>query len=321
MRVTCYVLRDFMANQIDKKILDFLEYLEVDKGLAQATITNYGFYLNRFAEFMAERGVTTVEKISKELVHKFRLMLSRSTDRDGETLKKNTQNYHLIALRGFLKYLIKNDIKTLEPDKIELAKQEQRQVDFLEGTDLEKLLDAPLNTSQPKIIKLRDKAILELFFSTGLRVSELAKLEQSKINLNKDEFSVRGKGKKVRLVFLSERARDHIKKYLNKRHDTNPHLFIGHDRASYGGEEHITPRSIERLVSRYARLAGIMKIVTPHTLRHSYATDLLINGADIRSVQAMLGHSSITTTQVYTHVTDQQLRNVYKTFHGKRRKT
>jgi site-specific recombinase XerD len=309
-----------MSTTLDKKILDFLEYLEVDKGLSPATITNYSFYLNRFADFMAERGVTSVEKISKELVHKFRLMLSRATDRDGEALKKNTQNYHLIALRGFLKYLIKNDFKTLGPDKIELAKQEQRQVDFLEGSDLEKLLDAPLNTNQPEIIKLRDKAMLELFFSTGLRVSELAKLTQDQINLNKDEFSVRGKGKKVRVVFLSERARDHIKKYLAKRHDTNPHLFIGHDRASYGGEEHITPRSIERLVSKYSRLAGIMKSVTPHTLRHSYATDLLINGADIRSVQSMLGHSSITTTQVYTHITDRQLRDVYKAFHGKRKK-
>ncbi len=309
-----------MANQIDKKVLDFLEYLEVDRGLSQATIANYSFYLNRFADFMAERGVTTVEKISKELVHKFRLMLSRTTDRDGELLKKNTQNYHLIAVRGFLKYLIKNDIKALEPDKIELAKQEQRQVDFLDGSDLEKLLAAPLSTNQPQIIKLRDKAILELFFSTGLRVSELAKLTQDQINLNKDEFSVRGKGKKVRVVFLSPRAAEYLKKYLAARHDPNPHLFIGHDRASSDTEEPITPRSIERIVNKYSRLAGIMKSVTPHTLRHSYATDLLINGADIRSVQAMLGHASITTTQVYTHVTDQQLRNVYKAFHGKRKK-
>jgi len=309
-----------MANNLDKKILDFLEYLEVDKGLSQATITNYGFYLNRFADFAEERGVKMPEKISKEIVHKWRLMLSRATDRDGETLKKNTQNYHLIALRGFLKYLIKNDIKTLSPDKIELAKQEMRQVDFLEGSDLEKLLDAPLNARNPEIIKLRDKAILELFFSSGLRVSELAKLTQEQINLNKDEFSVRGKGKKVRVVFLSERARHYLKKYLDKRHDTNPHLFIGHDRASHGGEQPITPRSIERLVSKYARLVGIMKQVTPHTLRHSYATDLLMNGADIRSVQSMLGHSSITTTQVYTHITDQQLRDVYKAFHGKRQR-
>jgi site-specific recombinase XerD len=310
----------YMANNLDKKILDFLEYLEVDKGLSQATIVNYGFYLNRFADFAAERGITAAEKISQELVHKFRLMLSRATDREGEVLKKNTQNYHLIALRGFLKYLIKNDIKTLSPDKIELAKQEMRQVDFLEGSDLEKLLAAPLRTNQPEIIKLRDQAILELFFSTGLRVSELAKLEQDKINLNKDEFSVRGKGKKVRVVFLSERARAAIKKYLTRRHDTNPYLFIGHDRANTGSEAPITPRSLERLVSKYARLVGIMKHVTPHTLRHSYATDLLMNGADIRSVQSMLGHASITTTQVYTHITDQQLRDVYKAFHGKRRR-
>ena len=308
-----------MSNTLEKNVLDFLEYLEVDKGLAPATITNYGFYLNRFADFALQRGVTRAEKISTELVHKFRLMLSRATDREGEVLKKNTQNYHLIALRGFLKYLSKHNIKTLEPDKIELAKQEMRQVDFLEGSDLEKLLAAPLATRDPDIIKLRDQAMLELFFSTGLRVSELAKLTQEQINLNKDEFSVRGKGKKVRVVFLSDRARNAIKKYLTSRHDTNPYLFIGHDRASAGSEGPITPRSIERLVAKYARLVGIMKRVTPHTLRHSYATDLLINGADIRSVQSMLGHASITTTQVYTHITDQQLRDVYKAFHGKKR--
>ncbi len=309
-----------MSTTLEKNVLDFLEYLEVDKGLAPATITNYGFYLNRFAEFAAERGISRPEKISQDIVHKFRLMLSRATDREGEVLKKNTQNYHLIALRGFLKYLSKRNIKTLEPDKIELAKQEMRQVDFLEGSDLEKLLAAPLATRDPDIIKLRDQAMLELFFSTGLRVSELAKLTQEQINLNKDEFSVRGKGKKVRVVFLSDRARSAIKKYLASRHDTNPYLFIGHDRASAGSEGPITPRSIERLVAKYARLVGIMKRVTPHTLRHSYATDLLINGADIRSVQSMLGHASITTTQVYTHITDQQLRDVYKAFHGKRRK-
>ena len=308
-----------MSNTLEKNVLDFLEYLEVDKGLAPATITNYGFYLNRFADFALQRGVSRPEKISQDIVHKFRLMLSRATDREGETIKKNTQNYHLIALRGFLKYLSKRNIKTLEPDKIELAKQEIRQVDFLEGSDLEKLLAAPLATRDPDIIKLRDQAMLELFFSTGLRVSELAKLTQEQINLNKDEFSVRGKGKKVRVVFLSDRARNAIKKYLAGRHDTNPYLFIGHDRASAGSEGPITPRSIERLVAKYARLVGIMKRVTPHTLRHSYATDLLINGADIRSVQSMLGHASITTTQVYTHITDQQLRDVYKAFHGKKR--
>lgn len=305
-------------NQLDRSITDFLEYLEVERGLATLTLRNYGFFLHRFADFARDRNVTKPEAISKILVHQFRLHLNRLPSRTEDHIKKNTQNYHLIALRTFLKYLIKNDVKTLSPDKIELSKQAPRQVDFLEGPDLERILAMPLQHSprsrsgeagnKNNLQGLRDKAILETLFSTGLRVSELAKLKVEEINLNKPEFTVRGKGSKLRLVFLSEGSRDYIKKYLAERHDPNPLLFP------------ITPRSIERLVSRYARLAGIMKRVTPHTMRHSYATDLLMNGADIRSVQALLGHASITTTQVYTHITDQQLRDVYQAFHGKRRK-
>jgi len=287
-------------SPLERTITDFLEYLEVDRGLADLTLRNYKFFLKRFTEFAKERGVTKPEAITKILVHQFRLHLNRLPARNKDNIKKNTQNYHLIALRTFLKYLLKNDVKTLSPDKIELSKQAPRQVEFLEGADLERMLETPTN--------VRDKALLETLFSTGLRVSELAKLKVEDINLNKPEFTVRGKGSKLRLVFLSDNARHWLKKYLAERHDPNPLIFP------------ITPRSIERLVSRYARLAGIMKRVTPHTLRHSYATDLLMNGADIRSVQAMLGHSSITTTQVYTHITDQQLRDVYKTFHGRRRK-
>jgi len=307
---------------MNKEITNFLEYLEIGRGLSQATITNYAFYLKRFADFAQKQGVTTPAKITKQLVHKYRLWLNRFKDEQGSNLKKNTQNYHLIALRGFLKYLIKNDIKTLEPEKIELAKQEQRQVDFLEGSDLERILAAPLEIEAEEIIKKRDKAILELFFSSGLRVSELAKLKIEDLNLKKDEFSIRGKGNKVRIVFLSNQAKYWINEYLKIRKDVNPFLFISHDKAVKGrsDEAGLTPRSIQRLVQKYAKVAGITKQVTPHTLRHSYATDLLINGADIRSVQAMLGHSSITTTQVYTHITDQQLRQVYKAFHGKRRK-
>ncbi|MFH1661775.1 MAG: site-specific tyrosine recombinase/integron integrase [Candidatus Falkowbacteria bacterium] len=304
---------------MNKDINKFLEYLEVEKGLSQATITNYSFYLYRFAEFSKNKGVNSPAKISKELIHRYRLFLNRLKDKKGNNLKKNTQNYHLIALRGFLKYLVKNDIKTLEPEKIELAKQEQRQVDFLEGSDLERILNAPFKIDSSEIIQKRDKAILELFFSTGLRVSELAKLKIDNINLKKDEFTIRGKGKKLRVVFMSNQARYHIKKYLAMRKDVNPFLFISHDKANKKREEEkgLTPRSIQRLVQKYSKVAGITKQVTPHTLRHSYATDLLINGADIRSVQAMLGHSSITTTQVYTHITDQQLREVYKTFHNR----
>lgn len=307
---------------MEKYIKDFLEYLEVDRGLAKATINNYKFYLKRFAVFARQHGAAGPAKISKELVHKYRLWLNRLSKAPGENLKKNTQNYHLIALRGFLKYLVKNDIKSLEPEKIELAKQEQRQVDFLEGPDLERILGAPFKIELPEIIRKRDKAILELFFSAGLRVSELCQLKTENINFKKDEFTVRGKGAKLRLVFLSDSARHALEEYLKLRHDVNPYLFASHDKAADGRKEHrgLTPRSVQRSVEKYAKAAGITKEVTPHTLRHSYATDLLMNGADIRSVQAMLGHASITTTQVYTHITDQQLRDVHKAFHSKRRK-
>lgn len=306
-----------------KQIINFLEYLEVERGLSRATINNYAFYLNRFAEFLKENGINNPEKINKESLTKYRLWLNRKQSNNGEGLKKNTQNYHLIAIRGFLKYLIKNDIRSLEPEKIELAKQEQRQVDFLEGGDLERILQAPMKSGDKEIIVKRDKAILELFFSTGLRVSELTKLKIENLNLQKDEFTVRGKGSKLRIVFLSPDAKKWIKEYLDKRTDMSPYLFVSHDKAASGRNKigGLTPRSVQRLVQKYSKLAGITKIVTPHTMRHSYATDLLINGADIRSVQAMLGHSSITTTQVYTHITDHQLRDVYKAFHGKQRKT
>jgi len=306
---------------MDKIINQFLEYLEVEKGLSTNTTDNYKFYLRRFADFAKQAGVASPAKISKELVHRYRLWLNR-LKKGGEGLKKNTQNYHLIALRGFLKYLVKTDVKSLEPEKVELAKQTPRQVDFLKGVDLERILEAPLKIDLPDIIRRRDKAILELFFSTGLRVSELCKLKIENINLKKDEFTVRGKGAKLRVVFLSETARRWLGDYLKVRPDLNPYLFVSHDKAASGRDEQIglSPRSVQRLVEKYAKVAGITKEVTPHTLRHSYATDLLMNGADIRSVQAMLGHSSITTTQVYTHITDQQLRDVHKAFHGRRRK-
>lgn len=218
--------------------------------------------------------------------------------------------------------MVKNDVKSLEPEKVELAKQEQRQVDFLEGVDLERILEAPFKIELPEIIRKRDKAILELFFSAGLRVSELCKLKIEHVNLKKDEFTVRGKGSKLRVVFLSDSAKRAIQEYLKARQDINPYIFISHDKAAGGRDEQVglTPRSVQRLVQKYSKVAGITKEVTPHTLRHSYATDLLINGADIRSVQAMLGHASITTTQVYTHITDQQLRDAHKAFHGRKRK-
>ena len=309
-------------SELQKLAHDFLDYLEIEKGRATNTVANYKFYLKRFFIWA---NINDPAQISQDMVRNFRLWLNRQKDANGQPLKKNTQNYHLIALRAFLKYLAKRDIKTLAPEKIELAKMPDRQIEFLEGTELETFLTAPETIDQPEIIKLRDKAILETLFSTGLRVSELASLKKEDINLNKDEFTVRGKGSKLRVVFLSNQAKHWIKKYLEARKDMSQYLFTNHDKANKKRSEKkddkgLTPRSVQRIVQKYAKIAGITKKITPHVLRHSYATDLLSNGADIRSVQTMLGHSSITTTQIYTHITDKQLREVYKNFHGRKRK-
>lgn len=307
------------TSPFERWIKRFLTYLVVERGASELTKRNYEFYLYRF---LAYSRLTKPENITLDDVRDFRLYLNQQESGRGERLKKSTQNYHLIALRSFLKYLAKNDIKSLTPEKIELAKTTERQVNFLEGDDLERFLDAPLHTKESKIIQARDKAILELLFSTGLRVSELTRLQRKELNLDKEEFTVRGKGGKLRVVFLSNQARHFLGLYLDQRSDDHPALFIRHDRAAQRKSEikELTPRSVQRLVAQYAAIAGVNKRITPHTLRHSYATDLLMNGADIRSVQSMLGHASITTTQIYTHVTNQQLRDVYKAFHGRRRK-
>jgi site-specific recombinase XerD len=309
-------------SKLQNLIREFLEYLEIEKGRAQTTIRNYEFYLNRFLSWS---NFKSPEQITTDIIRNYRLWLNRQKDAAGEFLKKNTQNYHLIALRAFLKYLAKRDIKTLPPEKIELAKMPERQIEFLEGFDLENFMEAPLKVEEPEIIRMRDKAILETLFSTGLRVSELSNLKKDAINLNKEEFTVRGKGSKLRVVFLSNQAKYWLKKYLEARKDISEYLFTNHDKANTSRNKNkedkpLTPRSIQRIVEKYAKVAGITKKITPHVLRHSFATDLLINGADIRSVQSMLGHSSITTTQIYTHITDRQLREVYKNFHGKRRR-
>lgn len=307
-------------------VREFLEYLEIEKGRSSTTVENYQFYLERFAQWLADnKSKSKPEQINQDIIREYRLWLNRLKDKTGANLKKNTQNYHLIALRSFLKYLAKRDIKTLSPEKIELAKISERSVEFLESSDLDKILEAPLGSKNSEIIKKRDKAILETLFSTGLRVSELANLKTDQINLKKDEFTIRGKGDKPRIVFLSNQAKYWIDQYLKLRKDDNPYLFISHDRAAKkrpkkeDQNEGLTPRSIQRLMEKYAKIAGITKHVTPHTMRHSHATDLLMNGADIRSVQAMLGHASITTTQIYTHITNQQLRDVHKAFHGRKR--
>ena len=305
-------------------ISDFLTYLEVERNRSERTVRNYDFYLRRFFNWTKN---TPPEKIALDQVRQYRVWLNRYKDEQGQPLKKNTQNYHLIALRSFLKYLAKRDIKTLAPEKIELARMPERSVEFLDEAELNRLLEAPLKAQNDSpsndllpLVRLRDKAVLELLFSTGLRVSELAGLTKDMINLKNEEFMVRGKGDKPRVVFMSNAARYWLKEYLGKRGDVDRHLFVSHDRAGKGREsDGLTPRSVQRLVEHYAKAVGITKRITPHTLRHTFATDLLRNGADIRSVQTLLGHSSITTTQIYTHITDERLREVYDRYHGKDR--
>ena len=302
---------------IDRIQITKNKYLEIEKNRSPLTVRNYHFYLKRFLAFAK---ITKPEQITYEVVRQFRLYLNRMIV-NGRPLTKSTQNYHSIAIRNFLKYLARHDIKTMAPEKIELAKQEQRQVEFLEADELDRFLLQPKRVKEG-LIALRDQAILELLFSTGLRVSELSKLKIDQINLKRDEFTVRGKGAKLRVVFLSSTAKEALRGYLSKRRDPSAYLFVGHDRAKGGREtvEGLTPRSIQRLVEYYAKTAGITKHITPHTLRHTFATDLLLGGADIRSVQSLLGHASITTTQIYTHITNAQMKTVYQTFHGKQRK-
>jgi len=233
-------------------------------------------------------------------------------------MARRTQGYHAIAIRSFLKWLLKNDYSVMAPDKIELPKIEERQVKFLNGEQVDRLLNAP---SQSTIQGKRDKAILEILFSTGLRVSELTKLDRDKIDMDRREFGIIGKGGKARVVFLSQRATDWLVKYLNERNDHFKPLFIRHkgkiDPVTPDEKTRLTPRSVQRMVKKYAHKMKLPVEVTPHVMRHSFATDLLMAGADIRSVQEMLGHKNISTTQIYTHVTNKQLRDVHRAFHGK----
>ncbi len=330
-----------MANQtLQKYITKFLTYLEIEKNRSLATVKNYEFYLKRFANWAGEHNIDDPSEIKLEDVTQYRLWLNRLETEKGETLKKSTQNYHLISLRTFLKYLAKIDVKTLASEKIELGQMSERDITFIEGAELERFLNAPLTSSQSSskggeekivanedgnnLIALRDKAILETLFSTGLRVSELVNLKIEQIDLKDQskaqELTVRGKGRKVRIVFLSNQAKYWIKKYLDIRRDVSPFLFSSHDRAKDKRDENLeplTPRTIQRIVKKYAKVAGITKQISPHTLRHSFATDLLANDADIRSVQTMLGHSSITTTQIYTHITDKHLREAFVKYHNR----
>ncbi|MES2006559.1 MAG: site-specific tyrosine recombinase/integron integrase [Patescibacteria group bacterium] len=292
---------------------EFLEYLEIEKGRSIKTVENYDRYLARYLAFSK---ITSPSRIDERSVREFRIHLNRQAGTSGN-MKLKTQNYYMISLRAFLKFLRKRGIDSLNPERIELAKVGARDLDLISAGELDRLMAGPKGDSLPS---LRDKAILELFFSTGLRVSELTSINRD-IDLSRDEYSIRGKGEKIRVVFLSLPAKAAIKKYLDKRGDIDEALFIQMGKASKGAKElRLTPRSIERLVKKYAIKAGITRKVTPHVLRHSFATDLLENGADLRSVQALLGHANIATTQVYTHITDKHLRDIHSKFHGKRRK-
>jgi len=311
-----------MKTELEQLKREFLEHVEIEKGNSLKTVNNYDHYLTRFFEFSK---VTSPKDLTDDKIREFRLYLNRQPGvkikgQQASTLKKNTQNYHLIALRSFLKYLMKRGITSLSPDRIDLAKIKERSLDLISSQELTRLLNAPTenvietNKKDDLLRRLRDKAILELFFSTGLRLSELCSLN-SDLDLSKDEFSIRGKGEKVRVVFLSEAAKVAIRNYLKLRKDMDEPLFVQF--SQHGTKNNrLTPRSIERIVKFYAIKAGISKKVTPHIIRHSFATDLLSNGADIRSVQMMLGHANIATTQIYTHITDKQLRDVHKKFHS-----
>lgn len=295
--------------KIDSLIQDFLEYCEIAQNKSERTIDNYKRYLGRFQEFLGKN--INPSQITLKIIQDYRLYLKR------QNLGMKTQNYHLISLRAFLKYLSKNDIKALAPEKIELSKTAERTVEVLSHEELARLFKA---VDKSKAIGYRDAAILETLYSTGLRVSELASLNRDQVDIKRREFMVRGKGKKPRIVFLSKKAAEIIKYYVKTRDDNFKPLFINSGKGQSSDildseARRLSTVSIEKIVRKYALKAGIIKKVTPHTLRHSYATELLINGADIRSVQEMLGHSSITTTQIYTHITNKKLKEIHDKYH------
>ena len=301
---------------------DFLEHLEIESGRSKKTVNNYKLYLERFLEICSEilnKDDLKPSDITREVLRKYRLKLNRyGSENGGDDLKVITQAYHLIALRGFMKYLARREIKSLDPSLIELPHVVRKQVTFLHFDEVEDMLEQiDLSTESG----LRDRAIIELLYSGGLRVSELTTLNRDSVNLERREFMVRGKGSKDRPIFISQSCADRVRDYLDARTDSLPALFLNNSRNlqavdTSGDYRRMTPRSVERVVQKYARLAGITKHVSPHTLRHSFATDLLMNGADIRAVQSMLGHADISTTQIYTHVTDAHLRDIHEKFHS-----
>ena len=311
-----------MGMYVSDLIEEFLEHLEIESGRSKKTIDNYRLYLERFLELSSEisnKDDVKASDINRELLRKYRLKLNRyGSENGGDDLKTITQAYHLIALRGFLRYLARREIKSLDPSLIDLPHVIRKQVTFLHFDEVEEMLNQ-IDTSTES--GLRDRAIIELLYSGGLRVSELVGLNRDSINLGRREFMVRGKGSKDRPIFISKSAADRVQDYLDARTDSLPALFLNNSRNTQavdtsGNYRRMTARSVERIVEKYARLAGITKHVSPHTLRHSFATDLLMNGADLRSVQSMLGHADISTTQIYTHVTDAHLKEIHEKFHS-----
>lgn len=312
------VLRLFTMD-LHKLLIDFLEYLEIERNVSQLTIRNYKHYLERFILFLGSKSPPPSE-LTPEKIREYRLFLSRYVDAHGISLKRVTQNYHLIALRSFLKFLIKRGIKVVPPETIELGKAESRGIKFLEREQVERLLSMPEISHDEGY---RDKAILEMLFSTGLRVSELVRLNRDQINLERHEFGVIGKGRRPRVVFLSDTATDWLEKYLGKRADSFQPLFIRYsgkkpdDDDKTGESRRLTARSVQRLVEKYVKKARLPVKITPHGLRHSFATDLLHGGADLRAIQELLGHKNVSTTQIYTHITNPQLREIHQKYHRK----
>lgn len=309
-----------LQTELERYIAQFIEYLQIERGTSPLTCRNYLHYLSRFAVFMNKKGKTKISDINQDNVREYRLFLSRLpvAPRMDTVLSRKTQGYHIIALRSFLRFLIRNDKQVLSPDKIDIPKPETREIKFLTGEQVDRILNAPTLST---IVGKRDKAILEVLFSTGLRVSELVGLNRDKIDFDRREFGIIGKGGRARVVFLSSRATEWVQKYLGSRNDNYKPLFIRHKGKSGPAvadeEMRLTPRSVQRMVKKYARKLKIPVDVTPHVLRHSFATDLLMAGADLRSVQEMLGHKNVSTTQIYTHVTNKQLKEVHDAFHGR----
>ena len=297
---------------------EFLEHLDIERNLSKLTIRNYDHYLRRFVQWLGANGIQDIRNFTLDHLKKYRVFLSRFVNTEKQTLSRTTQSYHIIALRSFFKWLIKRDIEVLAPEKIDLPKGESQSLKFLNTEQIERLLSQPLPSSTTG---LRDKAILEVLFSTGLRVSELVSLNREQIDLDRREFGVIGKGRKPRVVFLSASAVKWVERYLTERDDNWKPLYIRYSRGkaditSDGAEMRLTVRSVQRIVDKYCRKAPLPVKISPHGIRHSFATDLLINGAGLRDVQEMLGHKNISTTQIYTHVTRQELKKAYDKFHS-----